>query len=87
MTWVAEKVWFCFLKVVVGGDGVVSLASSLKSRLFFEDAGKTMGKAAGSLSFAEVVRVVAPVSVKGAWKQCGAAYVVSELVEAQQAMA
>jgi len=82
MTWVAEKVWFCFLKVVVGGDGVVSLASSLKSRLFFEDAGKTMGKAAGSLSFAEVVRVVAPVSVK-----CGAAYVVSELVEAQQAMA
>jgi len=48
---------------------------------FFEDAGKTMGKAARSLLFVEVVCMVAPVFVKGNGKQRSAAYIVSKLVE------
>jgi len=64
----------------------LSLVSCLKSA-FFEDARKTMGKAVGSLSFTEVVRTVALVSIKGTEKQHSVAYVVSELVEVWQAMA
>jgi hypothetical protein len=45
---------------------------------FLEDAGK-MGKAAGSMSFAEVVHTAAPVSVKGYRKKHDGVYGGSEL--------
>jgi hypothetical protein len=58
-----------------------------KVSAFFEEAGKMMGKASGSLLLAEVVCLAARVFVKGVGKQRSAAYVVLELVEARQAVA
>jgi len=52
---------------------------------FLEDVRK-MGKAAGSMSFAEVVHTAAPVSVKGCGKKRVGVYNVSE-IETQQAVA
>lgn len=74
---VAGEVWFCFPKDVMGGAGVVSRGSFLVLA-FREDVGK-MGKAAGSMSFAEVVRTAAPISVKGFGKKCVGAYSVSKM--------
>jgi hypothetical protein len=50
-----------------------------KVSYFIENNGTTLGKEAGSLSFAKVVRTVAPVSVKSVEKQRGVEYVVPKI--------
>jgi hypothetical protein len=61
------------------GQGWSRVSGKLSKVLaFLEDDGK-MGKAAGSMSFAEVVHTAAPVSVKGCGKKRVGVYNVSEM--------
>jgi len=68
------------------GQGWSRVSGKLSKVLaFLEDDGK-MGKAAGSMPFMEMLRMAAPVSVKGYKKKCVGAYGVSEM-ETRQVVA